>query len=324
MSCAPTSVSYAIDSLCFPISLFPFWGVRVLLLRDYLAAWLPLHCVGLRVSTADSYARVVRELCDAGRGLPLAASARQLAGLYADRLRCGQYRTAQLMYAVLHMALADAYADHAIDVLPDLRRYAPRYRAPCTAHLGAADASLLLGAAAQHRAAWALMLGAGLRRGEVAALTWADISPDGVVHVRRTLNRIDGRVVVGAPKSASGVRDVPMCGLPVEVLRAHRRAQGCIALSAYVCTPDGRRLSDPRRLNAWLLADAAAVGLGHVAPHQLRHTYAAAAVTAGVELRVLQVLLGHEDCAVTARVYAHCDTAPMLAAARRIGDAWAL
>ena len=45
-------------------------------------------------------------------------------------------------------------------------------------------------------------------------------------------------------------------------------------------------------------------GIGHVTPHQLRHTYATALVNAGVSLQALMRLLGHVSAEMSLR-YAH-------------------
>jgi hypothetical protein len=65
----------------------------------------------------------------------------------------------------------------------------------------------------------------------------------------------------------------------------------------------GRRLSQTA-LRIELRRSAAAAGIGHVTPHQLRHTYATAMVNAGVSLQALMRLLGHVSAAMSLR-YAH-------------------
>ena len=51
------------------------------------------------------------------------------------------------------------------------------------------------------------------------------------------------------------------------------------------------------------LFDAAAAGLGHVHPHQLRHTLATQAINRGMSLEAIAALLGHADLSMT-MVYA--------------------
>jgi Phage integrase family len=76
----------------------------------------------------------------------------------------------------------------------------------------------------------------------------------------------------------------PRTGRPVEFLLTHH----------------GKRLS-PEVLRAELARAASKAGLGHVTPHQLRHTYATALVNAGVSLQCLMVLLGHVSAEMSLR-----------------------
>jgi len=71
----------------------------------------------------------------------------------------------------------------------------------------------------------------------------------------------------------------------------------------FLFTHHGRRLSQTAvRKELTRAADIA--GIGHVTPHQLRHTYATALVNAGVSLQALMRLLGHVSAEMSLR-YAH-------------------
>lgn len=71
----------------------------------------------------------------------------------------------------------------------------------------------------------------------------------------------------------------------------------------FLFTHHGRRLSQSA-VRKELARSAAAAGVGHVTPHQLRHTYATALVNAGVSLQALMALLGHVSAEMSLR-YAH-------------------
>ncbi len=59
----------------------------------------------------------------------------------------------------------------------------------------------------------------------------------------------------------------------------------------------------PTRVDKAVAKTAAAAGLGHVHPHQLRHTLATQAVNRGMSLEAIAALLGHRDLSMT-MVYA--------------------
>ena len=71
----------------------------------------------------------------------------------------------------------------------------------------------------------------------------------------------------------------------------------------FLFTHHGRRLSQTA-IRKELARSAEAAGIGHVTPHQLRHTYATALVNAGVSLQALMALLGHVSAEMSLR-YAH-------------------
>lgn len=71
----------------------------------------------------------------------------------------------------------------------------------------------------------------------------------------------------------------------------------------FLFTSHGRRLAQSS-LRAELRRAAAEAGIGHVTPHQLRHTYATALVNAGVSLQALMAILGHVSAEISLR-YAH-------------------
>ncbi len=71
----------------------------------------------------------------------------------------------------------------------------------------------------------------------------------------------------------------------------------------FLFTAHGHRLGS-NRLRTELDRAARAAGIGHVTPHQLRHTYATALVNAGVSLQALMAILGHVSAEMSLR-YGH-------------------
>lgn len=68
----------------------------------------------------------------------------------------------------------------------------------------------------------------------------------------------------------------------------------------FLFTGHGRRLGQ-NGLRTELNRAAAEAGLGHITPHQLRHTYATALVNAGVSLQALMAILGHVSAEMSLR-----------------------
>jgi hypothetical protein len=103
-----------------------------------------------------------------------------------------------------------------------------------------------------------------------------------------------------------------------EALTASLRSRGDAACDALFVNRRGGRLqagSLQRMLKRWL-RDAGLDGRGYTI-HSLRHTFATLALRAGVDVRSLQDLLGHEDLSTTA-LYLHTDVQSKMTAASKL------
>ena len=161
-------------------------------------------------------------------------------------------------------------------------------------------ARLLAGASnPKHRAALAVAYGAGLRASEVVHLKVTDIDSD------RMILRVN---------QGKGRRDRYAMLSPVllELLRAwwrHGHAQGKMRPGGWLFP--GRNPGNPlstRQLNHICHAAAAAAELDQrISMHTLRHSFATHLLENQVDIRVIQVLLGHRKLETTAR-YSHVAT----------------
>jgi integrase len=68
--------------------------------------------------------------------------------------------------------------------------------------------------------------------------------------------------------------------------------------------PDGGYMLRPKSSNGWFRRAVERAGVQAITPHDLRHTCASLAVSAGVNVLALARMLGHKDPSVTLRVYA--------------------
>ena len=165
---------------------------------------------------------------------------------------------------------------------------------------------VLAGSSERWRAALGLAGFAGLRLGEIRALTWADVDLDaGTLNVSRSMLP-DG--TVKAPKTAAGVRAVPILPALRRVLVAWRlRSRHTRPGDPVLCTADGAAVQERNVRRA--LADAkTAAGLdgtdGRLSMHALRHSCASALATGGLAATTLARVTGHSDPGFTYRVYA--------------------
>ncbi|MFI5494184.1 tyrosine-type recombinase/integrase [Actinoplanes sp. NPDC051859] len=157
---------------------------------------------------------------------------------------------------------------------------------------------------------WWLVALRGLRRGEVAALRGSDLDAEfRELSVERQLLIVDGKVRLGPPKSAAGVRVLALDEFTNELLREQRQRQRDRFAGTdrnahgYLFThPDGRPIR-PDWLTHRFSALVCKYGLPPVRFHDLRHGAASLAGAAGVELKVIQHDLGHSSAVTTADTY---------------------
>jgi len=173
-----------------------------------------------------------------------------------------------------------------------------------------------------------LALTAGLRRGEVAALRWADIDFEaGTISLKQSLQRIDGVLTFKATKTKASMGKVAVFPLVMEQLRQHKIAQNKERLNLGVayenhdlvcCWPDGKPL-DPDYLTHHFKKITEAIGYPHIRFHDLRHAYATLLMQAEVHPRIAKDQLRHADIATTMEIYSHPTLIMQKEAAQKIG-----
>lgn len=182
-----------------------------------------------------------------------------------------------------------------------------------------------------------IMIGTACRIGEICGLTWSNVDMrHGEIHIRQQLiyEKIDGKMTMymGEPKTESGKRTIGMIQQVRKAFIEQKR----------ICLQLGRRSEievDGQRdfvfLNNWnrpytttgvneilkrivnrYNAEERQQArkekrkpflLPHISNHILRHTGCTRMAEAGIDVKVLQVIMGHSDPAVTLKVYDHVE-----------------
>ncbi len=130
----------------------------------------------------------------------------------------------------------------------------------------------------------------------------------------------------GEPKTASGRRMIALDPATVGVLRSHRarQAQERLAWGAdyqggdlLFARENGAPL-DPDSVTGFFERIVRGLGLPRIRLHDLRHTHATLALSAGIHPRVVMERLGHSSIAMTLDLYSDSIPAMQAAAADRI------
>jgi integrase len=144
----------------------------------------------------------------------------------------------------------------------------------------------------------------GLRFGELTGLNVEDIDlPARRIRVRRSITQLSGRLLEGPPKSRAGRRSIRIPERLIPILQ--RRIDGRTAGRPAITSPKGSRLGieNWKRAVGWRTR-IAELGRPTMRVHDLRHTYASLARSAGADMKLLQVTMGHASIMVTAHTYA--------------------
>lgn len=210
-------------------------------------------------------------------------------------------RQAQLVYTLLHAAFRRAVRSGHIRQSPVEAVDKPDHEGKQGRAIEGADWQLL--APIIHESvAFSLACFAGLRRGEVLGLRRGDIDLEaGLIRIERQRVRVRGQLVTAPPKSSAGVRIVPISPELAPILT---KAVRYLLPAAYLVPISPETLG-----RQWNTAQKAA---GIKAPyrfHDLRHTYATRLVLEGINLRVLQYVIGHADYQLTVSTYTHIGAA---------------
>ena len=179
-------------------------------------------------------------------------------------------------------------------------------------------------------ALWATMLYLGVRPGEVAGLTWADIDFDNhIIHVRRSLKLENKRLVVDERlKTTRSRRSLDAPPPLIDTFHTHRQLQQQMQLDAgsnwtnpddLVFTTSVGTPHNPRNVARSLTTATQRLGYGHWHPHELRHTAASLMSQAGIPIETIADQLGHDGTRMTLLVYRHA-TKPTVGAGRAMTE----
>jgi len=210
---------------------------------------------------------------------------------------------------LLRCVLEVAVADGRIAVNPAAGVSAPpipareRHR-----YLTAAEVNTLAAALGDQGDVALVLAYTGLRWSELVGLRVMDVDLAlRRLHVRRSAPEVEGKIVIGLPKTKASRRSVPLPAAVVEALRPH--VTGRDPEAPAIPSPEGGML----RSNNWRrhTRSNGVIKRLHLAPltiHELRHTCASLACASGASLHFVQKTMGHSSPTVTANIHASAAT----------------
>jgi integrase len=208
-------------------------------------------------------------------------------------------------YRVLKVILRQALAVELINRDPTIAIMPPRVERKEMDFLNEEEVARLLEAADGNM--YALLSVAcftGLRQGEILALRWQDIDFNmGIIKVVRSYHSPQGYTDL---KTSTSRRAVPMMPRLSQTLTALYEERGKPGQEELVFpNKDGKPRDRHNLVSRDFSETLKRAGLRTIKFHCLRHTFASIAISAGMDPKALQQVMGHSSIIVTMDIYSH-------------------
>ena len=162
----------------------------------------------------------------------------------------------------------------------------------------------------QQRLMYELLLTTGIRRGECFGLQWGDIDfVNKTICIERNVTyTAQNGITVGLPKTATGVRKIPITERVLALLidyKASEEGKCNLSNDCFLFHPENLLFlpRDPTYITKHMKKFMKKIGLPDMSPHDLRHTCASILLTSGADIKSVQDILGHADASTTLNFY---------------------
>lgn len=155
-----------------------------------------------------------------------------------------------------------------------------------------------------------ICLSAGIRIGEVCALTWEDIDTDaGIISIQKTIQRIyivDGNMrhtelILDTPKTKNSIREIPMNRDLLKILKPIKK----VVNSSYFVLTNETKPTEPRTYRNYYKKLMKKLDMPELKFHGLRHSFATRCIESNCDYKTVSVILGHSNISTTLNLYVH-------------------
>lgn len=314
-------VSQKLKSATLSIDQGTYTEPTKLTVGQWLDIWVSEYLGGVKPRTVDNYKGVVNHRIKAGIGAVKldSLSPHTVQSYYNSLTKDGLApKTVKNIHGILHKALQQAVANGYIKTNPADSCILPR---PVRRELQPLDEnkiSAFLQAIQDHplRDLFTVTLFTGMREGEALGLMWDCVDMDkGTITIDKQLQLIRGsrgKYQIVPTKNSKG-RTISIAPSVVKILRGVKRKQlesrlkygSCWADTGFVFVDDlGNHLSASSVYKSFKRV-MEEIGSPETRFHDLRHSYAVAAIRSGDDIKTVQENLGHATAAFTLDVYGH-------------------
>lgn len=288
---------------------------------QWMDIWTAEYLGGVKPRTVDNYKGVVRSRIKPGLGaIKLEAlTPHTIQSYYNSLTKEGLApKTVKNIHGIIHKAMQQAMANGYIKLNPADSCVLPRAERKELKPMDEDKITAFLKAIPGHKFEdlFTVTLFTGMREGEALGLLWDCVDLDSAtITIDKQLQLIRGsrgQYQMVPTKNSKG-RTISIAPYVVSVLRRVKRKQlenrlrygECWEQSGFVFTDElGRHLSASSVYKAFK-AVMEEIGSPETRFHDLRHSYAVAAIKSGDDIKTVQENLGHATAAFTLDVYGH-------------------
>lgn len=297
-------------------------------LGQWLDVWIETYCGSVKPRTLEIYKTDIRVHIKPALGAVRleALTTQSIQAFYnalgkptKDRPEGLSPKTVKNIHGVLHKALQQAVLIGCLRFNPTDACALPRREKKELTPFDDLQISAFLKAiqGSRYETLFTVTLFTGMREGEVLGLMWGCVDFEvGTITVNKQLQLHEavggGAYQLGSTKNGKG-RSITPAASVMALLKRHRAAQAAQRLRAgklwqdtgFVFTDElGQPFAKATVYRAFKRA-AAAIGRPDARFHDLRHSYAVAAIRAGDDIKTVQETLGHATASFTLDVYGH-------------------
>ena len=290
-------------------------------LGEWLDIWAKEYLIGVKESTAYTYKTSIKNHIKPAMGAVRldAVTPHMIQGFYNSKLETHSAKTIKNFHGVLHAALKQAVLNGYIATNPADASIRPRVEKkemhPMDEYLITDFLEAIRGE--QFEYLFFVTLFTGMRKGEVLGLTWDAVDfSRGTILIDKQLQRPregDGKCILVTTKNGKSRKLKPAREV-MNVLYRTKKQQMAWQLEHGECFQNPMNLVFTNEFGGYLNPNTvynhfkevvAQIGAPDIRFHDMRHSYAVAALQAGDDVKTVQGNLGHATAAFTLDVYGH-------------------
>lgn len=299
---------------------------------QWLDIWQKDYLGGVKPRTVDSYKSIIKNHLKPSMGaVKLENLTAHTIQHFYNGLKLSP-KSVKNVHGILHKALQQAVSNKYIRFNPADACILPRVVKHEIKPLDETQIRLFLEAIKGHRYEYlyTVTLFTGMREGEVLGLTWDCVNLDkGTITINKQLQKVrgtGGEYQLVPTKNSKG-RNITLAPFVLSILKRVKAQQSMWKLhcgkywendTGLVFTDEWGNHLCAQTVYLHFKQIAASIGLPDARFHDLRHSYAVAAIRAGDDIKTVQENLGHATAAFTLDVYGHVTEQMKQASADRL------